>query len=363
MTVVNYRYNPVPEKYQALQLLRFIAAFMVIILHSTYYASERLTIGSILYDEGGNGVALFFVISGFVMVISSQRLIDQADGWKIFAVKRIVRIVPIYWLIITLKLAMMTVNKSFILHANLDPIFILKSYFFIPALNPDGLYMPFYGVGWTLNFEIFFYALFAIALAFKVKPMLFLSATFLPLYLLSYFKTQAWGALGFYADPIIINFLLGMVSAYLILSGRKIGSGLGCVIIVVSLLYLFIPRTGFLDFLPMNHYLKVITAFLAVYCGASLSARFSAKIPNLFIYLGGASYSLYLVHPFVAPAGPVILGKLKILSTELSVMMSVGIAIAIGVVFYKICEVPFTRMATKLTKNNKVAAVVVQAKI
>ena len=90
------------------------------------------------------------------MIISSENLKDNLRGWKIFAVKRIIRIVPIYWIITAVKLLAVIFATSFVLHAQLDFVYILKSYFFIPAMNAEGKLNPLLGVGWTLNFEIFF---------------------------------------------------------------------------------------------------------------------------------------------------------------------------------------------------------------
>src|ERR1700760_1806110 len=112
--------KPDANKYNTIQVFRFIAALMVIILHSTYYLSERLIPGFPTYAAGYNGVCLFFVISGFVMIISSQKLLNAAGGWKIFAVKRVIRIVPVYWIITTYKLLLLIFISSLIYHARLD---------------------------------------------------------------------------------------------------------------------------------------------------------------------------------------------------------------------------------------------------
>jgi len=50
------------------------------------------------------GVDIFFIISGFVMVISSRRLVDRPGAWLIFLRHRVVRIVPLYWLLTTAKI-------------------------------------------------------------------------------------------------------------------------------------------------------------------------------------------------------------------------------------------------------------------
>jgi peptidoglycan/LPS O-acetylase OafA/YrhL len=325
---------------------------MVITLHSIFYTSERLQTGFAHFYEGSNGVSLFFVISGFVMIISSEKLIEITGGWKIFAVKRALRIVPIYWIITTYKVITLLLASSLVYHGDLNFWFILKSYFFIPALNADGLYQPFYAVGWTLNFEMFFYLLFSVALAVRINPIAFLSAVFVPLAILSMYKTAHWPAIGFYADPIVLYFLYGMIAAKLILKGKKLPPYLAVTVVLSGLLYLFVPgyelsHGAYQD----DEMVKHLATLLIVYGGASLDGLWSSKPPALLVYLGGASYSLYLVHPSVAPFAPTLLKILHIKWPWLAVAASILAAIAAGTLFYKYCEAPLTQFFTKKAKK------------
>ena len=341
-----------PHNFISIQVFRFIAAFMVIVCHSSFYTFERLTKEVNIYREGANGVSLFFVISGFVMIISSEHLIHTANGWKIFAVKRLIRIVPVYWLITACKLLLMLVAAGFVYHAQLDVWLILKSFFFIPALNVDREFRPVYGVGWTLNLELFFYLLFALSLALKIRPIPFLAFIFIPLAILSYYKTPGWLAIGFYAEPLVLNFLYGMMAAKLIVKGKKIPAILSILLIVLGLLYLFIPG---IDLFGDGYEARTLTAgaasFFVIYSGASIDRLFKAKVPAWLIYLGGASYSLYLVHPGIAPLIPTILDKINLKIPFLSVALSVMVATIAGVVFYSYLEKPITKLLTKKMKK------------
>ncbi|WP_425358229.1 acyltransferase family protein [Brevundimonas subvibrioides] len=89
---------------------------MVVVTHSTFYASERLTPGSYVWGRGTMGVDIFFVISGFVMYASSIHLERASGGWREFATKRLIRIVPLYWLVTSMKLAILLVIPSVVLH-------------------------------------------------------------------------------------------------------------------------------------------------------------------------------------------------------------------------------------------------------
>lgn len=342
------------NKYDIIQVLRFIAALMVIILHSTFYTSERLKIDLPLYHQGANGVRLFFAISGFVMILSSENLKEKTGGWKNFAIKRIIRIVPIYWIITSYKLLALIFASSLIYHATLDPFYILKSYFFIPAINVEGSYSPLLGVGWTLNFEMFFYLMFTIALAFRVNTIAFLSMIFIPLSVLSIYKTAHWPDISFYANPIVLDFLYGMIAAKLILNGKKLIQIIAVPIILLGLLYLFLPEMqAIIGRYANNNIIIGIAAFLVVYGAASIENLYSRKMPAWLIYLGGASYSLYLIHPIIAPLSPTLLKLLHLRLPLLSVLMSIIIAIIAGTIFYKFCENPLTQFLSKWAKKRK----------
>jgi exopolysaccharide production protein ExoZ len=347
---------PQNDKYEIIQVLRFIAALMVIILHSTFYTSERLDHSTIIYDQGYNGVRLFFVISGFVMIISSEKLIEKPRGWIIFGVKRIIRIVPIYWIITGYKVIVLIFASSLVLHTVLDWGFILKSLFFIPAINKEGMFRPFYGVGWTLNYEMFFYLLFTISLALRVRPIIFLSVILIPLSVISILKTPHWPAFAsFYADPIILNFLYGMIIAKLILYKIKLPTVLAVLSMLIGLLILFFPTgvVSSITYLSYNDIAVHISALLIVYGGASMESSWGKKAPQILVFLGAASYSLYLVHPSISPSAPAILKLFHSKIVFLSVLLGVTGSLIVGTAFYQFCEKPITKFFTTIARKSK----------
>ncbi|MBV8536835.1 MAG: acyltransferase, partial [Alphaproteobacteria bacterium] len=159
--------SPTPVlNYVSIQILRGIAALLVVVCHAGVMAGDRFgAVGQhLLLRAGAAGVDIFFPISGFVMVISSINLAGRPDGWWVFLERRIVRVVPLYWLATTLKLVMIVAVPSIALHAAVTTTHVLGSYFFVFVPNPNGGSMPLVPVGWTLNYEMFFYAVFAAAL-------------------------------------------------------------------------------------------------------------------------------------------------------------------------------------------------------
>ena len=94
-------------KVESVQAMRGVAALAVVVLHAREAIDRQGFIDHPLGSEtsigelaslGAVGVDLFFVISGFVMALSASKL----DGWagtRRFLRGRVVRIVPLFWLL------------------------------------------------------------------------------------------------------------------------------------------------------------------------------------------------------------------------------------------------------------------------
>jgi hypothetical protein len=133
-----------------LQLLRALAAILVILTHSSSAA--------IHLDFGAIGVDIFFAISGIVMILSTVKLRKQADAAVVFLRRRVVRIVPMYWLFTLLAVIVeVALSRRYgaAVGKHYTAIEVLRSLFFL------GKAWPVLIVGWTLNFEAFFYVCFA----------------------------------------------------------------------------------------------------------------------------------------------------------------------------------------------------------
>jgi exopolysaccharide production protein ExoZ len=337
------------QDFYLIQALRFLAAFMVVCCHATLYTKERLLSSVESFKFGANGVPLFFVISGFVIVLSSRKLIKDKDGWRKYAIKRIIRIVPLYWLITTYKFAIMILPAGLVVQSNIDFASILKSYFFIPTLNIDGKIMPTLGVGWTLNFEMFFYLLFTIALFLRLNTIVFSGIIMIILTVLSFFKTPAWPIwLNFYADPIVINFLFGMISAVLIIPNFKVPKSLAITLILIGLIFLFSPLRDHLKFLHLNFtFANAFASFAIVYFCAQIEKHSLVHIPKIILFFGAASYSLYLIHPVIAPLSPVVLKKIGLIIPFLSVSFCIILALIAAAIAYLYYEKPVTKFLNK----------------
>ncbi len=333
----------VSARYDTVQALRFIAAGAVVALHATFYTFERLDSSLGLYTPGANGVRLFFVISGFVMIMSTDRLRDMPGGWLRFATKRIARIVPLYWAVTLVKLVMLLAVPSVVLHARFDWLVALCSFLFIPAYNTEGVIQPLIAVGWTLNIEMFFYMLFTLALACRIRPTLFIAPIFLFLTVASAFKTRGWPAPAFlYCDPVILDFLAGMLIARWLQRGGRLPKLLAATLLAAGMFVLFRPHPKAYELTLGESLLVTLTSACVVLGAVSLETVLAKRIPRWMLYLGATSYSLYLVHPLVAPLPPTLLAKLGLPYPLLSIGLCVVVALLAGIAVFHFFEKPVT---------------------
>jgi exopolysaccharide production protein ExoZ len=322
--------------YLGLQVLRVMAAVLVLITHSGFYASERLDRSFQYWKTGAAGVDLFFVISGFVMVYSSVNLIGARKGWLLFSQRRIIRIVPMYWLATTIKLVLMVLAGEFVLHARFSPLDTVMSYLFLPTRNSDGLFFPLLGVGWTLNFEMLFYLLFAVALFLRASVFKFVGVILFILAAGALFRQDNWPAFSFYLNPIVLDFFFGMLIARACLRGKHLPRGAAVLSVFAGLLLLLVfPVTIW------HTSLAGVAAAMVIGGLVGLEAWLT-WIPGWLIYLADASYVIYLFHPLVAPAAPVVLAKLHMPYPLLSIGLSICFALLAGCFIHKLVEEPVT---------------------
>jgi exopolysaccharide production protein ExoZ len=326
------------RKFLSIQALRMVAALLVVVTHSTQFALERLDRHFFIWERGTRGVDIFFVISGFVMVFSSQKLFAQADGWRTFAEHRIVRIVPLYWLVTSLKVMILLVTPALALHAKLTPITAICSYLFLPSRNLDGKLWPLVSVGWTLNFEMLFYFLFTVALFWRRSVYRFIGVILTMLAVAALFRQPAWPAAAFYLDSMVLEFFFGMLVARACLRGLLIPQRVACFLLPIGFLLLLLPST---ELHVPKVLLSGVPASLIIWSAASLGSleRF---IPSSVLFLGDASYSIYLIHTFVCPLAPSVFSRIHWIHPWLSVCISVAIGVGAGCVLHKFVELPMT---------------------
>lgn len=309
-----------------IQYLRAAAALAVVIFHAAEKTGHHFAIGAA-------GVDVFFVISGFIMwVISDRRAVTPAK----FIADRVRRIVPVYWL----ATAVMVAGAMAGLFPNmvLTPEHVLSSLFFVPAPSPSsGEIWPVLVQGWTLNFEMLFYAVFAFALILpRNRRLPAITGLFLVLVIAGLLFGFDNAVMLTYTRPIILEFVAGMVIGEFWLKGRMPPLATGSALIACSL-------GGFaligLLRLPFDE-LTIGPLAVALVLGIlSLEAHGCMRAVALPTLLGNASYSIYLWHTFaisVAAKAGSALG----LDPMISMVIAALSGALLGVVAYVTLERP-----------------------
>jgi peptidoglycan/LPS O-acetylase OafA/YrhL len=197
-------------KLNFLQALRAIAAWLVVVDHALFVVTHNelqnpatIVAGTI----GSIGVHVFFVISGFIMVHICWDDFGRRGAIANFLRRRIIRIVPLYWLATIAALAFHKVSATH--GANAGWSELVRSLLFIPYRDENGDWSPILGQGWTLNYEMMFYAIFAVALALRRQIAVPAIALALGIFTLvgSYLPT---GILTYLSSPVVLWFVLGI---------------------------------------------------------------------------------------------------------------------------------------------------------
>ena len=282
------------------QALRALAALLVVFVHIELLARPLgLTDADLIF--GNVGVDLFFVLSGFVIVHSVMKR-DQSAAE--FARNRIIRVVPLYW-VLTLGLFAVALAAPTLLNSTqADWGDLMKSLAFIPYRKANGLIHPVLFVGWTLNYEMFFYLIFAAALALaggtarRAAPLA--SAA-----LLLFVGAVQWAqpdslVLRFFGDTIVLEFLLGMWIALLTRRGIGIAPPIAAAMLVVAGGWLIVSMAVVPE--GPRWIFGGIPAAIVLIAALALEGRGHALNNPKVQLLGGASYALYLSHPFVLQA-------------------------------------------------------------
>ncbi len=329
------------------QLLRAVAAYLVVTVH----------LGTLLFAAGvsqeptvfGNcGVDLFFVISGYLMVLTTS---EKPTSAKRFILSRIIRVVPMYWICTLLVFSLAMFTPDVLRSTSASTIDLVKSLIFIPFDKGQGRIQPVLFLGWTLNYEMFFYFVFALSLLLPrrrsaVAALLVIWA--MPLF--GWLFPSVSIVVRFYGDLIVLEFAIGMALA---LAMRRWGS--------------LSPMAAWLAILAgaavlLGRYLVVPLGeralwsgvpATAILCGAiSLETHGYACRSRFVQLLGVASYTLYLVHPFVIQAFVKAVPIAEVAGSPVlltgTILLVLGLVGAVAVTLHWTVERPLTRLLRAL---------------
>lgn len=334
------------------QALRGLAAFMVVLFHYSILIDNPAFRSYFVNFE--IGVQLFFIISGFIMVHTTRNIrSDYPNEAGRFLLRRIIRIVPLYY-IITFFVISDDLNNGYLAE---NSGLLIKSLLFISPLTVET--GPKYGfpclpVGWTLNYEMFFYLLFAITLFFgKFRYWILYAAFAVLVFVIPFFSATGFSIyytvwrdydfryLNVLTNPMLLHFLFGITAA-LVLHLLKPSKITLIILVTVSLFCFLFYSLGFTG-IPFN----IITDLLI--CG-SLAAGFilcdyagsGITMPAWLIAIGNYSYSLYLIHPVAIVYLKLFFVKAgygSVLNTFGFYFVAIAFALLVAWVSYQLIEV------------------------
>ncbi len=286
--------NGSPRRYMSLQAGRGLAALLIVICHVGFTvgrdhrlwknaAAFRWTLGPSL------GVAFFFVLSGMVILTAHWSDIDCPSSIRLYLWKRFRRIYPIYWLVLAFVICEQYISANPQSLPLRNPFVIVSGILLvhIRAWETNNL-----SVAWTLFHEVMFYAVFAVVILNKR-----LGSVLLVLWLTATLLNFRWATLPEELfSPVHLLFGMGMATAWFFRQRKvprpHIFCALGGLIFAGSVIY-----TGW----KLEVHLPALLAAgagtsLALLGAVAMEESQRLNIPRWCVFLGEASYSIYLIH-------------------------------------------------------------------
>lgn len=302
---------------QGLDLLRAAAILSVVIHHGNYLLPEAAA--AMTENLLVNGVTAFFVLSGFLiggmLIRSLERQLPSLRGLFDFWVRRWMRTLPAYLVVLTVLAALALIAGSHDLRT------ILPYYFF--SQNLWWGHPAFFPEAWSLSIQQWFYIVFPAVLfllvgAFRVKPRSAVLGTALVLMAaciaVRYLQFAHWeGPITshdlsqMFRKPVVMRWdsmMIGVLGAYLVHYRKELwymAPRTGLIIGLVSLMAL--DQIGHYDERNGIGFFACVPSFdltsLAILLLIPFLERFhfnSTRFQGAIVTVANASYSIYLVH-------------------------------------------------------------------
>ncbi len=290
------------QQLNSLQLYRGIASILVVFHHANLILEQNFSkdISFNWFHFGWVGVDFFFVISGFIIFYIHQSDIGQPQQFSTFIKKRFFRIYPLYWIIFIGKILISLLDKT-------DEIYQRSFWEFSQAflLLPQerNIIETFLGVSWTLTYEILFYFLFGLIILTKPiihRPIFFAWLIGILLNLGGLLPISDIFILEFIFNARNLEFILGCLAAAIILT-YPVKYPKTLIISSLAMILVAIFNTKYREFDTVN--ISSVIAYgipftLLVIGSVQIEKVKQLQIPPFLIYLGNASYSIYLTHGF-----------------------------------------------------------------
>lgn len=320
---------------EVIQGMRFIGALSIVIYHSLIFG-----------NVGYFGVEIFCIISGYIMMLSTEK--ENAKNH--FLRKRLFRILPLYWLLTIITYAIVCIAPQLFVMSEAKLEYLIKSMFFIPFVNSRGYDTPMLSVGWTLNYEMFFYIIFMLAMHLNHKYRGYICGTImLGLVVVGMAFDFKWTFAEYYTDSFLLEFVFGIMLYNLVnFLFEKVKKNR----VVKIFLILFAMGSYIWMWMDLTAQSVVPRCFrigipALVFLGCILLLYKEKQMPKWLVKLGNMSFSLYLVEYFSTALYKILVAGQKFgIQILLFVCMLVG-TIVVSNIVYQIIEVKFTNVLKK----------------
>lgn len=370
-------------------MLRALAVILVIYNHSMIICIDNKYLSvqqNFLYLQHWTsiGLDLFFVISGLIMAIVARSYSRKPSGWFNFFLKRVVRIIPLYWLYSTV----VYFERHIIKHA-VEPGEIVKTLLFFPVLAAKNAIYPIIGQGWSLTYEMYFYILIVIFLLLKSKHIFItLLSTMVIFAIAGYVINPADTTLKFLVTPILIEFALGVavgigyhyitthtkINLKAIKTGGIIATLTGILLMLASLFYnaQYISNPAYV--ITDNTIALSRSLIWGIPCAVFvlgvlfMEYGFRLNMPKLLVKIGDASFTGYLVHILVIITIGKVYTKLGMANGDIFIVAATVASTLVSLPLYTYIEKPLLTYSNKLVfkqaeKQQKPASQIITAAI
>jgi len=343
------------QQLTSLQALRAVAAIMVVIFHINGFILPRLYNGSIAWDTfkiGYSGVELFFAISGFIMVYIHRKDINQRQKLTGYFFKRINRIYPFYWFVLSVVLLAALFVPNIAAQTDVSPFELANNFLLLPVQTELILAVP-----WTLKHEMLFYFLFGILLFSKRLGIIILGIWFSTCAIFLFMNPKDY-LLVTVLSPYNLIFLGGILSALLF---DRLRSWNAMYTLTFGTILFFAFGLIYLNkIIPLDVGWRTVGlgggASLIIMGLVALDTIGKVRSPNWLNKIGDSSYSLYLTHLPVLLALSTYFENTKIthiFSPLTMLFLMTFITIIFGFVVHSYIEKPLMRFFSNLTANTR----------
>ena len=313
--------------------LRALAALLVLV-HHVFNTTTKIG------DAGSIGVYLFFLISGYCIVLSLSNLGEHPV--RGFLIRRVFRLYPVYWIAVVFAtvFAVEPVHWRDLL-INLS---MFQTAFRVRDIN---------GVFWTLCIELVFYGFIilflTLGLAYKISTY---ALSWLLFTVGSLFAALTWHFAGIhipFAHMLFLSlFMMGGTVSMIHKRSMDMKWVWYALILYLAIVYaisyaVFSTRGESTLFTPQQYFGNY--AFAVIFFLIALGRRCFAW--DWLSYLGKISFCIYLIHaPLITFIEPLVSGIVFFIFV---LMLSLGISAVLN----KFIEEPFIKIGRRLAKVKK----------